>query len=166
MESSLLKPACVGGAGLEMISPDIKHACPHVMVQDEHTHQLIGSQCRGCGEVYFPSCRNCTRCSGVEFEPYWLGSSGSLWSWTIQSFLPKSPYDSGESELDFKPYGVGYVEMPSGIKVESRLIVDEDRPFAIGARMELTLEPYRTDAHGQRWVTFAFKVAEGHSDEQ
>lgn len=140
--------------------------CPHLLISDRNQIQLLGSRCSSCGEIYFPSCTACTRCSGTDFEAQSLGSRGVLWSWTVQDFLPKLPYNSGETEANFKPYGVGYVQMASGIKVESRLIIDEFITLRIGMPMQLTLATYRTDAGGQCWATFAFKACEESTDEQ
>src|SRR5690349_6587257 len=84
---------------------------------------LRGSRCSHCGEVYFPVARGCTRCSSAELDACDLGGEGTLWSWTIQGFCPKLPFDSGETDADFTPYGVGYVELASGLKVECRLTV-------------------------------------------
>lgn len=136
----------------------IRLACPQLLAPHEGGFQLLGSRCHACGEIYFPARAACTRCCGSRFAPHSLGRSGVLWSWTIQGFLPKPPYNSGETEASFKPYGVGYVEMTSGIKIESRLIVADDTPLRIGMPMQLTLEPYRTDADGQPWFTFAFEA--------
>jgi uncharacterized OB-fold protein len=133
-------------------------ACPHLVAPVGRTLQLVGSRCTHCGEIYFPSCHACTRCSHTQFEVHPLGAIGILWSWTLQGFLPKPPYNSGETEASFKPYGVGYVEMPSGIKIESRLIADDIRRLHIGMPMHLTLENYRTDDQGQSWSTFAFSA--------
>jgi uncharacterized OB-fold protein len=141
-------------------------ACPHLVAAVGRTLQLVGSRCTRCGEIYFPSCQACTRCSHTLFEVHPLGASGILWSWTVQGFLPKSPYNSGETEATFKPYGVGYVEMPSGIKIESRLIADDIRRLQIGMPMQLTLENYRTDEQGQIWSTFAFCAVLENSDAQ
>ncbi len=141
-------------------------SCPHLVAPDGHSLQLVGSRCTRCGEIYFPSCHACTRCSHTLFEVHPLGASGILWSWTVQGFLPKSPYNSGETEATFKPYGVGYVEMPSGIKIESRLIADDIRRLQIGMPMQLTLENYRTDEQGQIWSTFAFCAVLENSDAQ
>jgi uncharacterized OB-fold protein len=132
-------------------------ACAHLLNFGGGRPSLMGSRCKQCGEVYFPAAHSCTRCCGNELEAADLGSEGRLWSWTIQGFLPKSPYDSGETELDFKPYGVGYVEMASGIKVESRLTLAEPELLRIGMSMELTLVPYRLTADGVRVFTFAFQ---------
>jgi uncharacterized OB-fold protein len=41
-----------------------------------------------------------------------LARRGTLWTWTIQCFRPKSPPYAGDAE-SFEPYGVGYVELPA-----------------------------------------------------
>jgi len=134
-------------------------ACPHLLRLDGDRPSLLGSRCRSCGEVYFPASRGCTRCLGTDLEAFDLGSEGILWSWTIQGFLPKSPYNSGETEADFQPYGVGYVEMPSGIKVESRLTVADPGALRIGMPMELALAPYGVTPEGGDVLTFVFRPA-------
>lgn len=141
----------------------IKLACPQLLVRHEGGYQLLGSRCISCDEIYFPARSACTRCCGTQFDAHCIGHSGVLWSWTIQGYLPRSPYNSGETEANFKPYGVGYVEMPSGIKIESRLVVADGAALQIGMPMQLTLEPYRTDADGQQWFTFAFEAVP-HTD--
>jgi uncharacterized OB-fold protein len=143
-----------------------KLACAPLLRLGVAGPSLVGSRCTNCGEVYFAAGRGCTRCCSTALEPVEIGSQGWLWSWTIQGFLPKSPYNSGETEADFQPYGVGYVEMPSGVKVESRLTVADPEALRIGMPMELTLFSYGTDAEGQRLVTFAFAPAAASPGEQ
>jgi len=124
----------------------------------------MGNRCCHCGEVYFPASRGCTRCCSSELEACEIGGEG--WSWTIQGSLPKSPYDSGVTEADFAPYGVGYVEMPSGVKVESRLTVADPEQLAIGMAMELRLVQYDSTPAGEPLVTFAFApVSQGEQRE-
>jgi uncharacterized OB-fold protein len=132
-------------------------ACPHLLDLDGERPSLIGSRCTHCGEVYFPASRGCTRCLATEMEACDLGSKGILWSWTIQAFLPKPPYNSGETEADFAPYGVGYVAMPSGIKVESRLTVANPEKLAIGMPMALAVAPYGKTPEGAELLTFVFR---------
>jgi uncharacterized protein len=123
---------------------------------------LRGSRCTRCGERYFPATRGCTRCSSTELEPCDLGGEGRLWSWTVQDFLPKTPYDSGETEHDFAPYGVGYVELACGLKVESRLTLADPARLRIGMPMELTLQAYRCPPGAEPVFTFAFApIGEG-----
>lgn len=121
---------------------------------------LMGSRCASCGEVYFPAARGCTRCGSTALEACDLGGQGRLWSWTVQGFCPKPPYDSGETEHDFTPYGVGYVELASGLKVESRLTVADPARLRIGMPMALTLQAYRRAGAGAPVFTFAFEPAD------
>lgn len=134
-------------------------ACASLLRLDALRPSLIGSRCVDCAEVYFPSTASCTRCLGSRMEPYDLGSSGVLWSWTVQGFMPKPPYDSGETAESFRPYGVGYVEMACGIRVESRLTLADPASLHIGMPMELTIVPYRVTADGKHVSTFAFEPA-------
>ena len=136
-----------------------KLACPDQLELNGGHPTLMGSRCRNCGEVYFPASQGCTRCCATDMEPFTLGSEGLLWSWTIQGFQPKTPYNGGESEADFKPYGVGYVQMPSGVKVESRLTVADPAALRIGMPMVLTLEAYRQVPGEAPVFTYAFAPA-------
>lgn len=134
-------------------------ACPGIVGGSADQPVLMGSRCTACGEVYFPASQGCTRCCATEMTPHALGSEGNLWSWTIQGFQPKAPYNGGEAEHEFRPYGVGYVEMPSGVKVESRLTVADPALLAIGMPMRLTLIAYRQVAGEPPLHTYAFAPA-------
>jgi uncharacterized OB-fold protein len=150
---------CHAGAPKVSTEPRFTLAGAHLLSLEGKRPTLMGSRCKHCGELYFPAASGCTRCGATELEACELGRDGRLWSWTIQSFCPKPPYNSGETELDFKPYGVGYVEMASGLKVESRLTLADPAQLHIGMPMELTLEPYRRPPQGEPVFTFAFRPA-------
>jgi uncharacterized OB-fold protein len=123
--------------------------------------QLIGSMCRTCGTTTFPKQASCPRCTATEMEERLLHRTGTLWSFTVQGFRPKSPYAGPE---DFEPYGVGYVELPGQVMVESRLTENDPENLAIGAAMELTIVSLRHDELGNEVVTFAFRpVLDGGS---
>ncbi|MCB1844300.1 MAG: DNA-binding protein, partial [Halioglobus sp.] len=66
---------------------------------------LLGSRCDACGVVAFPAASACMACSGQSVTIQELPRQGSLWTWTIQRFMPKTPYNSGETAETFKPYG-------------------------------------------------------------
>jgi uncharacterized OB-fold protein len=87
-----------------------------------------------------------------------LGTRGTLWAWTIQGFPPKAPPYLGETDPEkFRPYGVGYVELPGQAKIESRLTESDPTKLVEGMEMELTLEPVGQDEDGNDIVTYAFK---------
>lgn len=118
--------------------------------------RLIGSRCASCGTVAFPKQANCPRCCSDDMGDYLLVRRGVLWSWTVQGFPPKSPPYDGPLD-GFKPYGVGYIELPGEIRVESRLTESDPGKLKIGMAMEMVLIPYRTDPDGTEVLTFAFR---------
>ena len=118
---------------------------------------LLGSRCRQCGIAAFPVAESCMACSGQDVVVEELPRRGTLWTWTVQQFMPKTPYNSGETPETFKPYGVGYVELPGGVRVEGRLTESDPGKLAIGMEMELLVDTYRTEENGDEVVSFFFK---------
>jgi uncharacterized OB-fold protein len=103
--------------------------------------------------VTFPSQGSCPRCTSLHVREHLLARRGTLWSWTIQCFAPKSPPYAVNDSDSFEPYGVGYIELPGEVRVEARLTVADPDELRIGMPMELTL----IAAPGaQGVVTFAF----------
>jgi uncharacterized OB-fold protein len=118
---------------------------------------LLGSECRRCGTVTFPRQGACPRCTSTDVGERRLSRRGTLWTWTVQRFRPKSPpYAGGEGD-EFEPYGVGYVELPGEVRVEARLTEPDPARLRIGMEMELTLIP-APGRDGE--VTFAFRPVE------
>lgn len=115
--------------------------------------RLVGSRCGACGVVAFPRQASCPSCMSLAVDEHLLATRGTLWTWTIQCFPPKSPPYAG-SEDDFEPYGVGYVELPGEIRVEARLTEADPERLRIGMPMELTLIAAPGPAGA---VTYAFR---------
>lgn len=82
--------------------------------------QLRGSRCDHCGTVAFPASVSCQRCGGSEIREIDLSDRGTVWTATIQRFAPKSPPYVPPAD-GFRPFAVGYVELPEGVKVEALL---------------------------------------------
>ena len=119
--------------------------------------RLKGSRCADCGTFAFPAQRSCQKCSGTNIEPTLLGDKGVLWTFTIQGFPPKSPpYRGNADPATFVPFGVGYVELPGEVKVETRLTEADPSKLHIGMEMGMVLETIGVDADGNDLVTFAF----------
>ena len=119
---------------------------------------LLGSRCQDCGIAEFPKKLSCPACGSEQVLVEELPRRGKLWSWTIQSFMPKTPYLSDETQETFKPYGVGYIELPGAICVESRLFENSAEQLKIGMEMELVVETFRHDNAGNEIMNFAFKA--------
>lgn len=116
---------------------------------DEPEPRLIGGKLAS-GEIVFPMPSG-DAADGV--EPYPLSRHGRLWSWTSQDFRPKAPYEGpGEGPHDFKPYLLGYVELPGEVIVESYIVNAELTDLSLGMPMEFTLTRF-DDAR----ATYAFR---------
>lgn len=118
--------------------------------------RLIASRCTACGEVAFPRQESCPSCTGDRTETIQVSRRGKLWTWTIQRFPPPTPPFAGDAER-FVAFGVGYVELPEGLRIEARLTENDPAKLEIGMDMELVIEPFDQDADGNERMIFAFR---------
>ncbi len=102
---------------------------------DENPPRLIGGRSRATGRIVFP----CP--PGEEYEAYPLRRDGTLWSYTIQRYRPKSPPYAGP--VAFKPWPVGYIMLNEETIVEARLSDVAFEDIQIG--MKLVMTPVRLD---------------------
>lgn len=105
---------------------------------DETPPRLIGGKERETGQIVFP----CP--PGDRFVPYPLGRTGTVWSFTIQRFRPKSPPYLGPE--DFAPFPIAYVELPGEVIVEARLAYIANEDVRVGMTVEFTQVPLDPDA--------------------
>lgn len=120
--------------------------------------RLLGSRCSDCADVSFPAQASCPACMSTRVERAELSPRGTLWTWTVQRFPPPSPPFVGDPAT-FEPFGVGYVELPEGVRVEARLTENDPEKLAIGMAMELVITPFDRDAEGNERMMFAFAPA-------
>jgi uncharacterized protein len=108
---------------------------------DEAQPRLIGGRDRVSGRIVFP----CP--AGQHYEPWPLQRTGTVWSYTIQRYRPKSPPYAGPEA--FRPWPVAYVELPGEVIVEARLTDVQLDKIRIGMPVELTqvaLDPEAPDS--------------------
>jgi uncharacterized protein len=117
---------------------------------------LLASQCADCNALAFPAGASCMGCGSVNVRTVPLPRRGKLWAWTIQRFMPKPPYNSSETEQTFRPYGVGYIELPGALRVEARLTENDPAKLKIGTEMKLVFYTHRTDKDGTAVINYAF----------
>ena len=123
--------------------------------------RLIGARCVSCGLVGFPAGPACQRCGGTEATQTLLPDQGTLWTFTTQDFRPPSPpYDGADTAETFRPYALGYVELPGEVMVEARLTEPDPARLAIGQPMRLAIVPYTVRADGTQVMTFAFALVQ------
>ncbi|NNH68555.1 DNA-binding protein [Nocardia uniformis] len=116
--------------------------------------RLRGGRCAACGDHHFPVGAACPRCGAREISVVPLAEQGVLWSWTVQRFPPPSPPYAVAGEA-FTPFGLGYVELPDQVIVESLLTRADPRQLRIGMPMRLTALEVPTES-GETATTFAF----------
>lgn len=118
--------------------------------------QLIGCCCGDCESVFFPMQPSCGECGSLNVERMLLPTTGTIWAWTTQGFLPKAPYAGGETPETFKPFGVGVIDLEGVVRIESRLTESDPDKLKFGGRVELVIVPFRIDGD-KEIVSFAFK---------
>ena len=92
---------------------------------------LIGSRCRACGQVFFPSKPVCLNCQSTDLELVHLSRDGKLYTYTTV-YLPSEHFPP--------PYAVGWIELPEGIRVFSQVRGWQERPLKIDMDMRMTIE--------------------------
>jgi uncharacterized OB-fold protein len=119
--------------------------------------RLIGSRCAECGVMAFPAQSDCPGCAGAAMEESLFDRRGTLWTFTTQEFIPKSPpYAKVETAETFRPYAVGYVEFPGQAKVEGRIDETDFSKLKIGMEMEVVVVPFM-ESDGADVMTYAFR---------
>jgi len=130
---------------------------PDLFEETEDGICLIGGKRRADGRYVFP---RPSGASAAPFDRVRLGRTGTLWSWTVQRFRPKSPPFAGPPESEpFVPYAVGYVELPGQVIVESRLKVEDFSALRLGLSMEVVAEAFAVAQDGNTVATYAFRPA-------
>jgi uncharacterized OB-fold protein len=113
--------------------------------------RLRGARDTASGRIVFPYPD-----TAEGYQPITLAAEGMLWSFTVQRFRPKTPPYAGPEA--FKPYAVGYVELPGEVIVETRLTGVAFDALRIGLPMRLTTEIILID--GEPRTGFAFSPRE------
>lgn len=111
------------------------------LVTDEPNPRLIGGRDRSTGRIVFPYPDGG---EATQYEPVALSRTGTVWSWTVQRFRPKSPPYAGP--IVFAPYIMTYVELPGETIVASRLIDIDPDAVTIGMAVEMVMAPLDPDA--------------------
>lgn len=124
--------------GLEHRSGSEMRAIADGLFTSDEAPRLVGGRDRETGRIVFP----CPESSHYEAVP--LASEGTLWTFTVQRFRPKTPPYAGPEA--FVPWIVAYVELPGQVIVEARLVDVAFEDVAIGMPVRLKPVPLDPDA--------------------
>jgi len=122
--------------------------------QLEEVH-LAGSLCGDCGETSLGATASCSNCGDENLSPVVLGDTGTLYTYTIVRHRPPGNY---QGPADFKPFGLGLIELDDVIRVMAPLSAD---PGQLQIGMQLKFRPYvlRTNEKGEEVVAFTYDAA-------
>lgn len=124
--------------------PDAQHPRP----------RLIGSYSPRAQTWFFPHRKRCPVTFGP-VEQVLLSDEGVLYSWT---WIEAVRYGTFRGSME--PHGVGQVDLPEGVRVQTRLIGGR-QDWRIGMPMVLDLVPVATDDAGNELCTYGFRARDG-----
>ena len=116
---------------------------------------LLGSRCAACGRSFFPRRRRCAACM-ADAEPVDLSPEGVLYAHTFV----RVPF-FGRQQVDTEGYGVGQVDLPEGVRVQTVLLGDPDS-WRIGMPMRISLDVVDRD-NDDEVAIFRFRPAGEHA---
>jgi uncharacterized protein len=111
---------------------------------------LIGSRCEACAHVFFPKKRICPSCYDGELKEVPLSRRGRLHSYALSVM--------GPPEME-KPYVMGLVDLPEGIRLYSMLTNCEpwDNVLRIDMEMEMVMGKIKEDSLGNEIISYKFR---------
>lgn len=113
--------------------------------------RLLGGKCLSCGEVIFPKLEICPNCQEEKIREITLSRRGKIYSHTVVMQQPR-PYYKGPV-----PYGLGYVELPEGVRIETLFTECDPETLEIGEEVELIIDKLYDDDQGNELITYKFK---------
>jgi uncharacterized OB-fold protein len=79
---------------------------------------LAALKCPQCALIGYPATMTtCPRCAASTLDPVTVTGDGTVWSYTVQRFAPKSP-PYQPTGAGFEPFVVAYIETADGIRIE------------------------------------------------
>lgn len=87
---------------------------------------LLGMRCEGCQRCSFPRADVCCWCGHDDVTSVTLSSRATLWGWA-EVHTPPPGYHGAV------PYGMGVAELPEGIRVVTRVEIDQPHLLRFGA---------------------------------
>jgi uncharacterized OB-fold protein len=119
---------------LSTSSSDIQAAFGEGLLSRDHIVQvggewrLLGGQCAGCKTSMFPISPICHKCWSDRVERVELASRGTLYAYSTVHVGP-TPW--------MLPYTLGYVDLPSDVRVLAHIKAEPASRLAIGAEVEV-----------------------------
>lgn len=114
---------------------------------------LLGSRCPDCGEQFFVIREICEHCQSTQLEGIQLSKTGRLFAFSVMYYPPPPPYRGDEP---FRPFGIGWIELPEGLVIYSLLSENDPTKLSVGMEMELHFKVFTTDEQGNEIIVPQF----------
>jgi uncharacterized OB-fold protein len=120
--------------------------------------KLMGSKCEGCGEIYVPVRKLCTKCNKANMK--WVEMSGKGKIAAFTSITVGTPFFVEKGYGRDKPYCFSVIRLDEGPMVSGQLIgVDESKPQTISVGMSVKATFLETEMKGETRVDLGFEPA-------
>ena len=97
---------------------------------------IIGSKCKECSTLFFPSRRKCTKCKSNELEDYKFKGTGEIYTHSTIHYPPAG----FERQV---PYSVAIVKLDEGPKMTAQIV--EFEHIEIGMKVESCIRKIYVD---------------------
>ncbi|HEX54621.1 MAG TPA: Zn-ribbon domain-containing OB-fold protein, partial [Candidatus Altiarchaeales archaeon] len=102
-------------------------------------YTLLGTECRSCGEKFFPPrqlCPNCRR--GAKIKEFKFSGNGEIYSYTIVHSPPKG--------FEFmKPYVLAVIKLDEGPLLTAQIVDSKPEDIEIGRKVEMVFRKVIAD---------------------
>lgn len=137
-----------------MSEPEFTHASFYRFLTEK---KLMGSRCKGCGELFLPPRPICTKCYGREMEWTELGGKGKLVAYTAVAVGVALKREIGYDRK--RLYCSGVVELNEGVNIPARIKgVDTDNPETIKIGTPVVVEFLESGEGEEKRITLGFKA--------
>lgn len=111
---------------------------------------LVGSRCETCKKSFFPKKEVCPDCFDGELKEVPLSRKGKLHTYALSVM--------GPSEME-KPYVIGFIDLPEGIKLFAILTDCEpwDEVLKVNMEMEMVISKIKEDEYGNSIRSYKFR---------
>lgn len=115
---------------------------------------LIGGRCLSCGAVFFPRSAEAHKptCPGGNVEACPLPRAGTLRTFTVQHYVPPSPFVRPGK---FSPFAIGAVDLGE-LVVIGQITGFKLEELRVGTAMEVRVAPLFSDSDGTERLTWKF----------
>ena len=119
---------------------------------------LVGTKCLDCDRVFFPPKPVCPKCFDGRLEETPLNTRGTLHAFA-RSVM-------GPTDMK-KPFVMGFVDLPEGIKLYSLIVDCEpwDQVLRVGMDVEMVVGPVKTDSEGRDVIGYMFRPVKEETDQ-